>query len=67
MNNSDFYLEAIKHELEKLSPDFTGNISFQLNYKEGIVGNMNIGLGKSVRKIEPNYNAKYTISADKLV
>jgi len=52
IDNLTWYLDAIKHELEKLNPSFTGNISFQLNYKEGIIGNMNIEMGKSVKKIE---------------
>lgn len=45
----EFYVKSIQHELERLDSRFTGNISFQLNFKEGSVGNMNVDLGKSVR------------------
>ncbi|GAG01521.1 unnamed protein product, partial [marine sediment metagenome] len=47
-----WYLDFIKREIEKLKEGrFTGNINFQVNWKEGSVANLNIGLNKSVRRI----------------
>lgn len=50
--NTQFYLDAIKHEVEQLDERFTGNTKFEINWKEGTIGNMNVILGKSLRKIE---------------
>lgn len=48
-----WYLEIITHEIEKaINGKLTGNVSFQINFKEGGVANMNIMLGKSVKLIE---------------
>ena len=46
-----WYLDVIKSELERLKEGkFTGNTSFQLNWKEGNIANMNGGLNRSWRK-----------------
>lgn len=29
---------------------FTGNMSFQVNFREGVIGNMNIGVNQSVKR-----------------
>ncbi len=52
--NLEWYLnEVIKAELTKLKEGrFTGNIEFRVNYKEGSIANCNVGLNKSIRKIE---------------
>ena len=51
--NNEFYLEAVKREIEKLEQGrFTGNIEFRPNFKDGFVANMNIGLNKSLKKVE---------------
>jgi len=52
--NTKFYLDAIKQEIEQLIPKFTGNITFEINWKEGAVGNMNVKLGKSIRNVKRN-------------
>ncbi len=50
--NTQFYLEFMAKEIEKLREGrFTGNIDFKVNWKEGSIANMNIGLNKSVRNI----------------
>lgn len=53
--NSQWYLNFIKRELEKLEEGrFTGNIDFKVNWKEGSVANCNITLNKSIRNIVKN-------------
>lgn len=48
-----WYLDVITHELQKaMDGKLTGNVSFQANFKEGGICNMNIILGKSVKFIE---------------
>ncbi|KKL15542.1 hypothetical protein LCGC14_2504570 [marine sediment metagenome] len=48
--NSKQYLEAIEKEIEKLEDGkFTGNIDFRINWKDGIIGNVNCGLNKSFK------------------
>lgn len=50
-----WYLEIITHEIEKaMNGKLTGNINFQINFKEGGICNMNINLGKSIKLIEKN-------------
>ena len=44
------YLEFIMGELEKLKEgNFTGNIEFKVNFKEGSIANLNCSLNKSVK------------------
>lgn len=43
------YIQTIRHEIEQLSPNFTGNIEFRLNFKEGNIANLNISKAKSVK------------------
>lgn len=51
INNSEFYLEIIRIEIEKLEEEkFTGNIEFQMNFKEGSIANCNITFRKSIKK-----------------
>lgn len=50
------YIQTIRHEIEQLSPNFTGNVEFRLNFKEGACANMNIVKGKSIKIID-NRNA----------
>ena len=52
MTDISFYLDYIKSEIEQLAPDFTGNIEFKLNFKQGGIANLNCTLGKSVKCIE---------------
>jgi hypothetical protein len=50
MNKSvETAIEIIAYELERLDKTFTGNINFQLNYREGSVGNINSQLNKSIK------------------
>jgi len=50
MSNIEKYLEAIRYELEKLRDGkFTGNMDFKVNFKEGSIGNLNIGLNRSLK------------------
>lgn len=50
MNQSiEEYIQTIRHEIEQLSPDFTGNIEFRLNFKEGSIANMNVSKSKSLK------------------
>ncbi len=49
-SKTEEYIEAIRHELERLKDTrFTGNRTFQLNFKEGSVCNMNCGSQKSIK------------------
>ena len=51
MDNSTWYVEAIHREIDLLNEGrFTGNIVFQVNFKEGSIANCNISLNKSLRK-----------------
>jgi hypothetical protein len=51
--NNEYYIEAVKREIEKLEQgQFTGNIEFRPNFKDGAICNMNIGLNKSLKKID---------------
>ena len=53
IENNDFYMEVVRKEVEKLEGGhFTGNVEFQLNFKEGTVANTNITLKKSVKRID---------------
>lgn len=46
----DWYLNSIRHEVEQLNDkDFVGSIEFKVNIRQGVIGNMNIGLFKSVK------------------
>lgn len=48
----DWYLDFIKHELEQINDKgFVGCVDFKVNIREGVIGNMNITLGKSVKRI----------------
>jgi hypothetical protein len=50
-NDLEFYLEAIRIELEKLKEGkFVGNMEFKVNFKDGMICNMNIGLNRSVKQ-----------------
>jgi len=50
-NDLEFYLEAIRIELEKLKDGkFTGNTEFKVNFKEGFICNVNIGLNRSIKQ-----------------
>jgi len=49
-DNQKWYFEAIAKEIKELADNYTGNIEFRLNIKEGNIGNMNIILGKSIRR-----------------
>ena len=60
MTDISFYLDYIKNEIEQLAPDFTGNIEFKLNFKEGGCANMNCILGKSIKQISPERQRVYT-------
>ena len=51
--NTDFYLQSIQREVERHEQGrFTGNVEFQLNFKDGIIANENITLRKSIKRIE---------------
>lgn len=52
--NTKFYLDAIKHEIEQLAPRFTGNLEFKTNWKEGSLANMNVVHLKSIRSVKRN-------------
>jgi len=46
----DWYIEALKHEFEQCTENrYTGNIEFKVNWKEGAIGNLNLGLHKSLQ------------------
>ena len=46
----EWYGDFIKHELDKLeSSQFTGNISFRVDFKEGGIAGVSCGMNKSVR------------------
>ena len=48
-----WYLDFIKEELElHQQVKFTGNVEFQVNFKEGSIANLNCGQKKSIRKPE---------------
>jgi hypothetical protein len=49
----DWYLEAIKHEVEQVNDkEFVGSVEFKVNIRQGVIGNMNIVLSKSVKNLE---------------
>lgn len=49
--NTEFYLMTISREIEKLEyGKFTGNVEFQLNFKDGVIANENVTLRKSVKR-----------------
>ena len=51
--SSTWYLDYIKKEVEKLEQCFfTGNVEFQVNFKEGNIANINCNLKKSVKFID---------------
>lgn len=51
--DNEFYLEAVRREIEKLEQGgFTGNVEFRPNFKDGCIANMNIGLNKSLKKLD---------------
>ncbi len=53
MKDLDWYLKSIKHEVELINDkDFVGSVEFKINIRQGVIGNMNITLGKSVKNIE---------------
>ena len=50
-NEIDWYLEFVRDELMRLKDaKFTGNNEFKVNMKDGVIGNMNCSLHKSVKK-----------------
>ena len=50
MNSLEWYLQAMAHEIQELiENEFSGNIIFQINLKEGNIYNMNVGLNKSLK------------------
>lgn len=49
----EWYLASMRHEIEQINDkDFVGSLEFQVNIRQGVIGNMNVTLGKSVKKIE---------------
>jgi len=51
MTDREWYLEYIDNELKKLEEaKFVGNIEFKVNYKLGVICNINFGLNKSVKR-----------------
>ena len=49
----DEYVEYIKAELEQLvESKFCGNVEFKINFKDGLIFNMNCSLNKSVRLLQ---------------
>ena len=51
--SSTWYLDYIKKEVDKLEQCFfTGNVEFQVNFKEGNIANINCNLKKSVKFID---------------
>ncbi len=47
----NWYVEFIKRELGKLEESkFTGNVEFQVNFKEGGIANCNVVLRKSIKQ-----------------
>jgi copper chaperone CopZ len=42
-------VELIKAELQKADKDFTGNIDFKVNFKDGSIGNINFGTNKVLK------------------
>ena len=59
MNINQFteeYIQAVRHEIELLSDDYTGNLEFRFNFKEGSVANMNCSKSKSL-KLNSDKNA----------
>lgn len=48
-----FYLDTIQKEAERLENGrFTGNVEFQLNFKDGSIANENVVLRKSIKRVE---------------
>lgn len=47
----DWYLESIRHEIAMVNKEFVGSLAFRINIKQGVIGNMNINLDKSVKKL----------------
>jgi hypothetical protein len=46
----NWYLEALRREFEQCKEGrFTGNNEFKVNWREGSIGNINIGLYKSIQ------------------
>lgn len=53
MNSS--YVAKFREEIEFCEKaKFTGNVVFQVNFKDGNVGNMNIGVNQSVKLSDKN-------------
>jgi len=51
MKDNDWYVEAIRHELEKLEEGkFVGSIDFEIHMKHGHIGSMRVNLNKSIKK-----------------
>jgi hypothetical protein len=53
MTDSEWYLNFIKDEIQQLKDgNFTGNVEFKPNFKNGSICNMNVTLHKSVKQSE---------------
>jgi len=51
MNSKEWYIEFIDGEVQRLVDGrFTGNVEFQINFKDGGICNQNITLRKSVKQ-----------------
>lgn len=49
----EWYIETIKKEVALVHDKFYGSLEFKINFKNGIVSNVNVQLAKSVMKVEP--------------
>lgn len=46
------YIEALRHEIAELGENkFTGSIVFEFHYHGGSIGNMMVGMKKSVKLV----------------
>lgn len=53
IENLEWYLKSMTREIMKLEEGkFWGSVTFKLNWKNGVIANMDVGLNKSIRKVE---------------
>ena len=46
-----WYVSYFVKEIEfSHSSRFSGNMTFQVNFRDGVIGNMNVGVNQSVKK-----------------
>ncbi len=45
----DLHTDCVRHELERLSDDFTGSMGFEYNLKDGGVRNLIVTMRKSIK------------------